>query len=159
MKHNLADSGCSESCSSDSLMNEQLLAKESGHGELLDAKALLHQVVELCAEAKGKDITVLDVSKLTDICDYFVVVSGRSDRQVQGLCNRVIEGIEQSGGTLSSAEGIERGHWVVLDFGDVIMHVFYEALRPHYDIEGLWAKAPRMKEFDRFVHEVSVRSA
>lgn len=53
----------------------------------------------------------------------------------------------------------EKGHWVVLDFGDVIMHVFYEALRPHYDIEGLWAKAPRMKEFDRIIRSASVQAA
>ena len=59
----------------------------------------------------------------------------------------------------TSAEGIEKGHWVVLDFGDVIMHVFYEALRPHYDIEGLWAKAPRMKELERLAQSASVRAA
>jgi ribosome-associated protein len=163
MKHILADSGCTDSdCSGfeqSGPRGSEALQFEQFHGETLDAKSLLHHAVELCVEAKGKDITVLDVSQLTDICEYFVVVSGRSDRQVQGLCNRVIEGLAQHGAETTSAEGIEKGHWVVLDFGDVIMHVFYEALRPHYDIEGLWAKAPRLKELERLAQSASVRAA
>lgn len=108
MKHILADSGCTDSeCSGyepSGPQSSEAHTFEQFHGETLDAKALLHQAVELCVEAKGKDITVLDVSKLTDICEYFIVVSGRSDRQVQGLCNRVIEGLSENGADLNSAE-------------------------------------------------------
>lgn len=122
---------------------------ESSHAlpeEPIDAKAILEATVEFAAEAKGKDILALDVSTLSDLAKYFVIVSGRSDRQVQGLCNRIIEGLEERGATPNAIEGLDKGHWVVLDFDEVIVHVFYEPMRAHYDIESLWAKASRLEK-------------
>lgn len=117
--------------------------------ELPDSEAGLlstvNQIINACAEAKGQDIKVLDVSSMFDMADYFVVASGRSDRQVQGIANRALDALSTLGVTPVSVEGLEEGHWVLIDAGDIVLHVFYEPLREHYDIEGLWNKARRLQ--------------
>jgi ribosome-associated protein len=105
---------------------------------------ILKRIVGACEEVKGKDVTILDVRSLADFADYFVVVSGRSDRQVQGLTNRITDELYKSGVKLASVEGYEDGQWVLIDCGDVIVHVFYEPVREHYDIESLWMRAHRV---------------
>lgn len=104
---------------------------------------LLKTILSAGSEAKGKDIAVLNVNGLFSSADYFVVISGRSDRQVQGISNRILDAALEKGVTPYSSEGMEEGQWVLLDFGDVIVHTFYEPLREHYDIEGLWARAEK----------------
>ncbi len=103
-----------------------------------------YDIVNACNDAKAKDVAVLDVSKLIDLTDLFIVASGRSDRQVQGIANRVIDALAARGIEPESVEGLEVGHWVVIDCGEIIVHVFYEPLRSHYDIEGLWVRAGRL---------------
>jgi len=104
---------------------------------------LLQTVLSAASEAKGKDIVVLNVNQLFSSADYFVVISGKSDRQVQGISNKILDAAIEKGITPYSSEGIEEGQWVLLDFGDVVVHTFYEPVRNHYDIEGLWAKAEK----------------
>lgn len=106
--------------------------------------SLAQEVYEACMGAKGLDVTLLDVSDVFDLADYFVVVSGRSDRHVQGICNRVGAAMKGTDADIISLEGFDDGHWVLMDYGDVVVHVFYEPLRDHYDIEGLWLKAKRV---------------
>jgi len=105
---------------------------------------VVNQIINACADAKGKDISVLEVSEFFGMADYFVVVSGRSDRQVQGIANKTLEALESGGITPVSLEGMETGHWVLIDTGDVIVHVFYEPVREHYDLESLWSKARKL---------------
>jgi ribosome-associated protein len=81
---------------------------------------------------------------MSDIADNFIVVSGRSDRHVIGIANRAIDAAAERGISPSTIEGLEKGHWVLLDFGDVVLHVFYEPLRAHYNLENLWAEARRI---------------
>ena len=109
-----------------------------------DSYPLVEEIVEACSDAKGIDTAVLDVSGAFDLSDYFVVVSGRSDRHVQGICNRISANLKDTNYRLLSLEGYDDGHWVLMDFGDVVVHVFYEPLRPHYDIEGLWLNATQL---------------
>ena len=113
--------------------------------ELRDnSPALVKLIVETCLEVKASDPTVLKVNELSDIADYFIVVSGRSDRQVQGIANKVSEELAKHGIKPGSVEGYDRAHWVLMDFGDILLHIFYEPVREHYDIEGLWARAERV---------------
>lgn len=109
-----------------------------------DSRTVVKRVVNACEEVKGKDVTVLDVRSLSDIADFFVVVTGRSDRQVQGITNRVIEELLRSGARPLSVEGYEDGQWVLVDCGDVVVHIFYEPTREFYDIESLWMRAKRL---------------
>jgi ribosome-associated protein len=103
----------------------------------------------LCARAaidkKAENVKVLDLSDLSGFTEYFVICSGMSDRQVQAICDSVENEIESAGGELISSEGYGEGRWVLLDFGDVVVHVFLDALREYYDLESLWADAPRVK--------------
>lgn len=100
-------------------------------------------IVAAALEKKASNLNVLCVGELTSIADYFVICSGRSDRQVQSIA----QGIEESSSTYGfkpfAVEGIGRGHWVLMDFSDVIVHIFYEPVREFYDLEGLWGDAPR----------------
>lgn len=109
-----------------------------------DSLSVVKRVVSACEEVKGKDVSVLDVRSLSDFADFFVIVSGRSDRQVQGITNRVIEELLRSGARPLSVEGYEDGQWVLVDCGDVVVHVFYEEAREFYDLESLWMRAKRV---------------
>lgn len=95
-------------------------------------------------EKKACDLVVMDVRELTSIADYFIICSGRSDRQVQSIAQGIEENLNQAGISSLSVEGAHRGHWVLLDFSDVIVHVFYEPVRVFYDLDGLWGHAPRV---------------
>jgi ribosome-associated protein len=106
---------------------------------------VLKRVVGACEDVKGKDVAVLDVHSISDFSDYFVVVSGRSDRQVQGITNRVVEQLAELGVYPSSVEGYDDAQWVLIDCGDVVVHVFYEPMREHYDIESLWIRGHKMQ--------------
>jgi ribosome-associated protein len=112
-----------------------------------DAESLriVKRVVGGCEDVKGKDISVLDVRSLSDVADYFVIATGRSDRQVQGITNRVVEELYHAGARPLAVEGYEDGQWVVIDCGEVVVHVFYEPMRDHYDLESLWMKARRLE--------------
>jgi ribosome-associated protein len=94
-------------------------------------------------EKKACDLVVMEVRELTSIADYFIICSGRSDRQVQSISQGIDENLREAGLAPLSVEGANRGHWVLMDFSDVIVHIFYEPVREFYDLEGLWGDAPR----------------
>jgi ribosome-associated protein len=103
----------------------------------------------ICARAaidnKAEDLVVLDVQGISSFTDYFVIMSGRSSRHVQGLAE-AIEGVMRSKRiSAAKAEGIQDGMWVLLDFDDVVVHIFYHEQRSFYDLEGLWHDAPRVE--------------
>jgi ribosome-associated protein len=111
----------------------------------VDSFKTVKGVVSACEEVKGRDTLVLDVHSISDFADYFVVVSGRSDRQVQGITNRVVDELCRLGVKPLSVEGYEDGQWVLIDCGDVVVHVFYEPMREFYDIESLWMRAKKLQ--------------
>ncbi len=96
-------------------------------------------------EKKARDLVVLEVRELTSIGDYFIICSGSSDRQVQSIAQGIEENLSEAGHSLLSVEGANRGHWVLMDFSDVIVHIFYEPVREFYDLDGLWGHAPRVE--------------
>ena len=100
---------------------------------------------EAALEKKGLEPVLLDVSEQGTYTDYILVVSGRSDRHVQAVADGVIEALKNQRGVLPiGVEGKRDGHWALIDFGDVIVHVFYHPMREFYDLEGLWVDAPRV---------------
>ena len=98
-----------------------------------------------CADAKAKELLALDVSEVSDVAKYFLIVSGRSDRQVQGIANRILQALDKFGIEPYSIEGFDQGHWVLIDFEDVVVHIFFEPVRAHYDLEGLWYRATEVE--------------
>ncbi len=107
------------------------------------------ELATICAKAaldtKAEDLVVLDVRGLSSFTDYFVIMSGRSSRHVQGLAEAMESAMRSKRISAAKAEGIQDGMWVLLDFGDVVVHIFYHEQRSFYDLEGLWHDAPRVE--------------
>jgi ribosome-associated protein len=101
-----------------------------------------------CAQAalekKAFDITILELKKDSSLTDYFLICSGRSDRQVQAIAQSIEEKMGEQGIRPLGEEGIREGRWVLMDYDDVVIHIFYDQLRRYYDLEGLWIEAPRV---------------
>lgn len=93
---------------------------------------------------KALDVVVLDVRKLTSFADHFIICSGRSHRQATAIAEFVQRELKAKGIKSLGVEGLREGHWVLMDYGDVIIHVFYEPIRAFYDLEGLWDDAKRI---------------
>ncbi|MBI4517074.1 MAG: ribosome silencing factor [Deltaproteobacteria bacterium] len=100
--------------------------------------------VRFALEKKAYDLVLLEVGPLTSLADYFLICTGRSDTQVQAIAQGIEENLKQLGVRLLAMEGYSRGQWALLDFGDVVVHIFYEPVREFYDLERLWAHAPRV---------------
>jgi len=107
------------------------------------------QLAKLCVKAalekKAEDPLILDVRKLCSFADFFVILSGRSTRHVQGLAEAVEGELRSKRVSTSKSEGLKEGSWVLLDYSDVIVHIFYAETRKFYDIEGLWHDAKRIR--------------
>ena len=100
--------------------------------------------VHAALEKKAQDPIILDVRKICSFTDYFVIMSGRSTRHVQGLAEAIEAELRSKRLSTTKAEGLQEGTWVLLDFNDVVVHIFYSESRKFYDIEGLWHDAPRI---------------
>ncbi|MCP4105316.1 MAG: ribosome silencing factor [Desulfobacteraceae bacterium] len=98
-------------------------------------------------------VTVLDVRELTSIADVFIICSGRSNRQVSAITDYIVAELKEHGKRPLNTEGAREGHWALIDYGHVIIHVFYEPVREFYDLEGLWTDAKRIKTGALLKHE------
>ena len=99
-------------------------------------------IVNALDDIKAKDIVQLDVSELTDVMDTLVIASGTSNRHVKSLANQVVEETKKQGYVPLGIEGLEVGEWVLVDFGDTVVHVMLPATRNFYDLEKLWSMEP-----------------
>ena len=100
--------------------------------------------VDLAADKKASDILLLDVRALTSVADHFVICSGGSERQIGAIADGIAEGLRGRGVRPIGREGSPTAHWVLLDFGTVIVHVFAGPERDYYQLEKLWADAPTL---------------
>jgi ribosome-associated protein len=96
-------------------------------------------------DKKALEPVLIDVTGRASYADFIAVVSGRSDRQVDAIAEGVCEALAAKGRRPLGREGVRNGRWVLIDFGDVVVHVFYHPLREVFDIESLWIDAPRVK--------------
>ncbi len=94
---------------------------------------------------KAVDVVALDLRGLTSIADVFIICNGRSNRQVSAIAEYIRLDLKSNGIKPLSVEGMKEGQWVLLDYGHVIIHVFYESVRTFYDLEGLWVDAKKIK--------------
>jgi ribosome-associated protein len=105
-------------------------------------KALI--CVDIIRERKAADLVLFEVGTLTSIADYFLIASGKSSRQVQAIAQHLQSRMKEEGFTRFGVEGERDGHWILVDYGDVVIHLFYQPVREFYDLEGLWVEAPRV---------------
>lgn len=105
-------------------------------------KALI--CVDIIRERKAADLVLFEVGTLTSIADYFLIASGKSSRQVQAIAQHLQSRMKEEGFTRFGVEGERDGHWILVDYSDVVIHLFYQPVREFYDLEGLWVEAPRV---------------
>jgi len=96
---------------------------------------------EFALDKKGVDVKILEIAKISSIADYLVLATGMSDKQVQAIADSVRKGLKKFGKALD-IEGVREGKWVVIDYGDVLVHIFVDELRRYYDLDRLWGEAP-----------------
>jgi ribosome-associated protein len=106
----------------------------------------------LALDKKALDVKILEITNISSIADYLVIASGQSDKQTQAIAESVRQGLKKFGKT-TGIEGLKEGNWVVIDYGDVIVHVFKEDIRRYYDLDSIWLEAPVVKIPDKFLWE------
>jgi ribosome-associated protein len=109
----------------------------------LSPRELADSVAALAIDRKAADVVSLDLREISSVTDYFVVCSGRSDVHVRAIVERIETGMAEHGERPLAREGVAHGSWALLDYGDVVVHVFQPETRTFYDLERLWGQAPR----------------
>lgn len=110
----------------------------------IDPAELGHRIVELASDKKGEDIVLLRTAEVTSMADYFVICSGRSERQVHALGQAIVDQLREEGIRPLGTEGRGSARWVLLDYGSVIVHIFSPEERDFYRLEELWSNAPQV---------------
>lgn len=103
--------------------------------------ALAQRIAELCLDNKATDVVILDLEGVTDMTDFFVIASGTSDTHVRSTAEHVVEGMKGAGNPATHVEGLTQGRWALVDFVDVVVHLFHPSLRSFYQLERLWGDA------------------
>lgn len=115
--------------------------------ENLSAKEFAKKACEILQDHKAQDIVMIDVSGKTDVADYYVIAGGRSMTQTRALIEYVEEEMEKLGVSPSRREGVREGRWALLDYGDVIVHIFNDETRLFYHLENLWDDGKNVTRF------------
>ncbi len=114
----------------------------------MESLNLVQDICKYLSSKKAEDILSVDVREKTVLCDYFVIASGRSTTQVKALCENLEEELSKRGMEPRRTEGTKEGRWGVLDYGDVIVHVFEEETRKTYSLEQLWGDGTNVARFE-----------
>ncbi len=110
----------------------------------MEAKELVLKIVKILDENKGNDIAVLHLTEQVAISDYFVICSGLTQKHVQALADKIEVELKKDSIYNYGKEGYREGKWVLLDYGDAVVHLYQEEIRKYYDLEGFWGDAPRL---------------
>ncbi len=98
-------------------------------------------IVDIISDVKGEDVVLLDLRDVTVITDFFIICTGNSDRQLKAIIEKISQGMKEKHDLRGARiEGNPQGGWVLVDYGDIVVHVFTEDQRDYYDLEGLWSK-------------------
>lgn len=116
-------------------------AKKAPKGSEREALDLARRIVELAEDKKAADMVVLELAPLTTLADYFVIASGGSERQLDAIADGIIEGLRDEKVKPIGREGTAASHWVLLDYGSVIVHIFTPPERDYYGLEKHWSEA------------------
>ena len=121
----------------------------------ITSKELAVEICKALADKRGKDIIALYVREKTDLCDYFIIASGSNAPQIKAMGERVEELIERNVGLVPSrTEGVRDGRWAVIDYGDVIVHIFNDETRLFYHLERLWTDGANLEVYDEKADEI-----
>ena len=112
----------------------------------MDLRKLQRTIVDALEDVKAHDIRVFDTTKLSDLFDRVIITTGTSNRQTRALAFSVSTSVKEKGGEIISIEGLDTGEWVLVDCGDIVVHILQPAIRAYYQLEGMWgSKSVRVK--------------
>jgi ribosome-associated protein len=126
--------------------------KDVTTAQVLTVKERAIKCAAFALDKKALDVKILEIKKISSIADYLVLASGRSDRQVQAIADSVKMGLKPFDKPIDM-EGVEEGRWIVIDYGDIIVHVFQEEVRALYNLDELWGRAPQLEIPKEFLWE------
>lgn len=106
--------------------------------EKFTSKEIALAAIEALEDKKGEDIKIIDISQISILADYFIITSGNNRNQVQALCDHVEEKLGKMGVLKKQVEGYDTGNWVLIDYGDIVIHIFDRENRLFYDLERIW---------------------
>ena len=110
-----------------------------------DMARIVYRALE---DKKGEDICIIDISGISPLADYFIITNGSNDSQVKALVDNVEEKMHEAGHSQIQREGLQTGNWVLLDYGDVVVHVFDTENREFYHLERIWSDGKRIESID-----------
>jgi ribosome-associated protein len=111
--------------------------------------------LKAAGEKKALDVIVLDLREIASFTDYFIITSGTNERQVQAISDEVFETLKKAGTAAARVEGYKTAEWILLDYGDFVVHVFDEKARRFYDLERLWRESRRVELPPEFASEAN----
>ncbi len=115
------------------------MTEKTAEKQTLTALERSIRCAELAADKKAYDIRVVDITRISTIADFLVIISGQSDKQNQAICDHIRKELKKFG-KVQEIEGETEGKWIVMDYADVLVHIFHEEQRRRYDLDGLWEK-------------------
>ncbi len=113
-------------------------------GEAVELDERVLQSLRAASEKKALDLVVLDLREIASFTDYFVLATGANERQVQAIADEIYETLKKAGSAAARVEGYKTAEWVLLDYGDFVVHVFEQKARTFYDLERLWRESRRV---------------
>ena len=117
--------------------------------ETHDAKEMVTAAAAAAADKKASDLIILEVYEILNITDYFLICSGKNDKQTKAIADEVRKTIRELGGKPLRAAGEDLGDWILIDYGDFVVHIFTEEKREYYQLERLWSDAPQLDIVER----------
>jgi ribosome-associated protein len=127
------------------LLISYILTRNGREGKPLESKDKALEAARAALDKKAKDVLILDLNSLTTIAEYFVICSGESTTQIKAITELIKEKFDEAGIKPLGIEGLNYSHWVLMDYGDVIIHIFEEETRTFYELEKLWIDAGRVR--------------
>ncbi len=132
--------------------NGKILLKESAHSiklfggvNTIDSKGIAVECANIADKKKAQNIIILDISKLTSVTSYFVICTGINERQLYTIADEIEKELKKLSIKKYGIEGYREAKWILIDYGDVIVHLFDKEMRSYYDLELLWGDAPKVK--------------
>jgi len=104
----------------------------------MESREMARMAIDALEDKKAEDVKVIDISKISTIADYFIIASGTNKSQIQAMCDNVQEKLGRAGAECRQVEGYQNANWILMDFNDVIVHVFDKENRLFYDLERIW---------------------
>lgn len=123
-------------------------SRQTAEIKLADSKEMARLVIQALEEKKAEDISLIDISEVSVLADYFIIANGSNRNQIQAMTDQVEETLGRNGAKLRQVEGYDTANWILMDYGDVIVHIFDRDNRLFYDLERIWRDGKRIDAKD-----------